>query len=115
MITLPFQDFAGMNASLELLHEVGPAAVERLVRDLADTIVHWAERHPAVRLVTPADPAHRAGIVSLRPPDPPRVSHALKAAGVVHSLRENAIRLSPYFYNTAEEIQRALAIIEQPG
>jgi cysteine desulfurase / selenocysteine lyase len=26
-ITLPFQDFAGMNASLELIHELGPAAI----------------------------------------------------------------------------------------
>ena len=26
-ITLPYQDFAGMAASLELLHELGPAAV----------------------------------------------------------------------------------------
>ena len=41
------------------------------------------------------------------------VSAALTAANVSHSLREGAIRLSPHFYNTREEIRRALSIIER--
>ena len=35
-----------------------------------------------------------------------------KFAGVAHSVREGAIRLSPHFYNTREEIRRALAVME---
>jgi selenocysteine lyase/cysteine desulfurase len=30
---------------------------------------------------------------------------------VVHSFREGAIRLSPHFYNSDDEIDRALALI----
>ena len=112
MITLPFQDFAGLNASLELLFELGPAAVEAHVAALAQRVVDWAASRGDVHLVTPADPAHRAGIVSVAPRDPAAASKRLSAAGVAHSLREGAIRLSPHCYNTADEVDAALEILE---
>lgn len=111
-ITLPFQDFAGMNASLELFLEVGPAVAEARVRRLADIIVNWATGRDDVALVTPRDGARRAGIVSMRPRgDAVAAGARLKAAGVSHSLREGAIRLSPHFYNTEGEVRRACEII----
>ena len=112
VITLPFQDFAGLASSLELLHELGPANVERHVRALADAIVGRASASDRLTLVTPADPARRAGIVSLRPPDAPAASLRLAASGVSHSLREGNIRLSPHCYNTLAEVELALAILE---
>jgi selenocysteine lyase/cysteine desulfurase len=111
-ITLPFQDFAGMNASLELIHEVGPSAIAEHVAVLADVIVLWAASQPTVQMITPSVPRHRAGIVALRMPNAPAVSAALKAEKVSHSLREGAIRLSPHFYNSRDEVRRALRIIE---
>ena len=111
-ITLPFQDFAGMNASLELIHEVGPSAIAHHTAALADIIVLWTASQRDVELVTPSLPRHRAGIVSVRLPNANGVSARLKEAGVSHSLREGAIRLSPYFYNTREEIRRTLQLIE---
>lgn len=113
LITLPYQDFAGMNASLELIHELGPDAVAIHVAQLADVIVLWAAAQRDVRLAAPSVPRHRAGIVSLRMPDAPRVSEALRTANVTHSLREGSIRLSPYFYNTRDEVRRALKVIEK--
>ena len=64
-----------------------------------------------MRLVTPPDPEHRAGIVAVAPRDPVAASERLTEAGVIHSLREGAIRLSPHFYNTEEEIDRALRLM----
>ena len=112
VITLPFQDIAGLCASLTLFHELGPAAVAARVASLAGEIVTWALANKRVKLVTPADPSHRAGIVSLITADSAASSARLDAAGVAHSLREGAIRLSPHVYNTSEEIQRALAVLE---
>lgn len=111
-ITLPFQDFAGMNASLDLIHELGPNAIAHHTAALADIIVLWAAGQHDVELVTPSSPKHRAGIVSLRMPNASVISTRLKEAGVSHSLREGAIRLAPYFYNTREEIRRTLQLIE---
>jgi len=111
VLTLDYQAIVGMIASLELLHELGPSNVVAHVEHLADRIVTWAESRDDVRLVTPADRAHRAGIVSLAPRDPAAASARLKEAGVIHSLREGAIRLAPHGYNTDDEIDRALAAL----
>lgn len=111
-ITLPFQDFAGMNASLELIHELGPAAIADYVAELAETIIVWSSAQRDVELVTPSAPRHHAGILALRVPNGPAVSASLTAAKVTHSFREGAIRLSPHFYNTHDELRRALGTIE---
>jgi selenocysteine lyase/cysteine desulfurase len=113
-ITLPYQEFAGLNASLELLRELGPESVARHVEDLVDQVVRWAAGQPGVELVTPAARSRRAGIVALRLPRPEEASRRLRAAGVTHSLREGSIRLSPYCYNTREEIERTLAVLGAP-
>jgi cysteine desulfurase/selenocysteine lyase len=110
-ITLPYQDFAGFNASLELLHELGPTAVARHVTELVDLVVEWASDREDVELITPRARDRRAGIAALRPRDPAAASRRLREARVTHSLREGSIRLSPHCYNTREEIERALAVI----
>ena len=113
LITLPYQDFAGMNASLELLHELGPQAVADHVAQLTDIIILWAAAQREVELVTPSVPYRRAGIVSLRMPNAEAVSAALKAANIAHAFREGAIRLAPYVYNTRDEMRRTLAVMEE--
>lgn len=115
VLTLPYHDFAGMNASLELLLELGPAAVADHIERLVSRVVDWASAERSVRLVTPADPARRAGIVAIVPNDPGAASERLRQARISHSLREGAIRLSPHCYNTVSEIDRALAILAGRG
>jgi cysteine desulfurase/selenocysteine lyase len=108
-ITLAYQDFAGMAASLELLHELGAEAVAEHV---AARVVELIEGAAAlgIPLVTLRD--RHAGIVSLRPSDASAVSARLTAAKVIHSVREGMIRLSPHCYTTAKEIRVALAALK---
>jgi len=107
LITLPYQEFAGLNASLELFESVGWQRVHQLVEERATQIVDWARRRGDVRLVTPADPSRRAGVVAIRPDNPVETSARLFANGVPHALREGMIRLAPHFYTSPEEIDRA--------
>lgn len=112
VVTLPYQDFAGFNSSLGLLLELGPQAVERHVKGLVDIAVEWASSRRDVRLVTPADPARRAGIVAMVPKGDVRAaSERLTRASIAHSLREGAIRFAPHCYNTEEEVRTALAVM----
>lgn len=108
VITLPFQEFAGFNASLELFESVGWQRVHALVAERTAQIADWARRTPGVRMVTPDDASRRAGIVAVEVPDVARVSAALLASGVPHALREGMIRLSPHFYTAPEDVERAL-------
>jgi cysteine desulfurase/selenocysteine lyase len=104
-VTLAYQNFAGMAASLDLIHELGPATVSAHVVRAARRLLEGASER-GVPLVTPVD-CH-AGIASVRPPDAARVSERLTAAGVVHSLREGTIRLAPHVYTTDADLAFAL-------
>jgi selenocysteine lyase/cysteine desulfurase len=104
-ITLPFQDFAGMAASLTLFHELGPEAVSAHIHSCAESLLAGAMER-GVTLVTPH--ARHAGIVSVRPADATAASARLTAARVAHSVREGTIRLSPHCYTTDAEVEVAL-------
>jgi len=110
-ITLPFQEFAGMNASLDLFRELGTDAVAAHVEALASEIVRWALARPDVKLVTPEHPQRRGGVVCVRPRDGQRASDRLEAKGIAHSLREGNIRLSPHIYNSVEDVRVALDVL----
>ena len=49
----------------------------------------------------------------MAPDDVGRAFRALKTAGVVCSLREGAIRLSPHAYTTCQEMERVVEILEE--
>jgi selenocysteine lyase/cysteine desulfurase len=109
-ITLPFQEFAGLNASLDLFFQLGPDAIARYTESLATHVVDWAKAR-GIETVTPPDKTHRAGIVALRVPNGAAASARLRENLVIHSFREGAIRLAPYFFNTESEIGRALSLL----
>ena len=111
MITLPYQEFAGMNASLGLLFETGISAIADHLRALQSPVLEWAARR-GVRVVSPLGP-QASGIVCVAPPDVGRAFRALKAARVICGMREGAIRLSPHLYNTVAEMERVVDILEE--
>jgi selenocysteine lyase/cysteine desulfurase len=113
LISLPFQDFAGMNASLELLLDLGPAEIAAHLRRIHEPVLQWADRR-GVRVTSPRD--HRgSGMVCLELPNLPEVHARLKEAGVTCSYREGSLRLSPHCYNTVEEMERVVAVLEGAG
>ncbi|HSB54175.1 MAG TPA: aminotransferase class V-fold PLP-dependent enzyme [Gemmatimonadales bacterium] len=110
LITLPFQDFVAMNESLDLLLQLGIPAIQRHLATLQDRLVGWA-RDRGVPVASPTD-RHRSGITCLAPPDIANVHRALRDAKIFCSLREGAIRISPHCYNTLEDIERVIEVLE---
>lgn len=113
VVTLAYQDFAAANASTALLLELGVDRIAAHLERLGDRVVQWATSRRDVRLVTPAAPARRAGVLSFAPERLDEMATALKNAQVIHVVREGAIRLSPHSYNTIDEIDRVLALLDQ--
>jgi kynureninase len=63
---------------------------------------------------TPADPERRGGTVSVWHPDAERLSRELLAREVICDFRPGAgVRLSPHFYNTVDECDRAIALLAE--
>ncbi|HEY0970403.1 MAG TPA: aminotransferase class V-fold PLP-dependent enzyme [Gemmatimonadales bacterium] len=111
--TLPYQDFAAAVASMELMLEVGIDAIAAHVATLVDRVVEWASARPRVNLVTPVDRDRRAAIVTIAMDDARATSDRLREAGVIHSFREGALRFSPHCFNTVEDVERALEVLER--
>ena len=111
VITLPFPDFAGMNASLGVFAELGIPAIEEHLATLGDTLVAFCDAHPGIRLVTPRNRAHRAGVFAVQPPELDAVSARLRSHNVYHSVRERCIRLAPHWYTTSDQWDRVLNLL----
>jgi selenocysteine lyase/cysteine desulfurase len=103
LITLPYQDFAGMNASLDLLLSVGISRIAAHLRSLHAPVLAWSLRSGA-RVVSPVGD-RASGILCLAPADVSASFRALKAAKIICSMREGAIRMSPHLYNTLDEME----------
>ncbi len=110
LVTLPFQDFAGMSASLGLLLDVGIEAIQAHLAEVAVPVLEWAERR-GIRLVSPTGPRGSA-IVCLELPDDMSAYRVLRQAGVVATVREGAVRLSPHLYNTPAELERVALLLD---
>jgi cysteine desulfurase/selenocysteine lyase len=104
-VTLAYQDFAGMAASLELVVAMGASAMASRLQRAAHALLDGAAQR-GMSLVTPLD--YHAGIASVRPADARGASAQLKKANVIHSVREGTIRLAPHCYTTDDDIARTL-------
>ena len=104
LMTLPYQDFAGLNTSLDLLLSLGVERIRDHIRSVHQPVLAWAEQSGA-RVVSPGG-AHASAILCIAPDAVREVHRRLKAARIVCSLREGAIRLSPHCYNTVDEMER---------
>ncbi len=104
-VTLPYQDFAGMAASLELIADTGHSAIAAHIHRCAHELLEGA-RTLGISLVTPV--TYHAGIASLRPLDASAASARLTKANVIHSVREGTIRLAPHCYTRRADTIRTL-------
>ncbi len=111
LITLPYQDFAGMNASLGLIHELGVRPDRRAPSSATrpDTRLGRSDRRTslvAARSAWLGNCLCGAGTRGL-------AYRALKAARVICTVREGSIRLSPHAYNTVAEMERVVDVLQE--
>lgn len=112
VVTLAYHDFAVANAATALLLETGVDTVAAHIEALGTRLVQWSASRADVRLVTPADPSRRAGVIAFAPKDLDGMAARLKQGQVNFTVREGAIRLSPHVYNTLEEIDRVIGMLD---
>lgn len=110
--TLAFQDFLGFHKSVELLLEIGGAAIWQHIRTLTDALIVWAQSRE-VAIVSSTEDARRSGILCIRPAEPERTMKMLSEAEVQCAYREGAIRLAPHWYNTMDEIERVIEVLDR--
>ena len=105
---------AGMYASLGVLQEVGVQQVETYVTGNTLALSNGLSDIPGVELVRPFDPERVSGIVSFRPGkrNLAEIQQKLKQRGLICTVRGEAIRLSPHFYQAGRPVLEMLDLIE---
>ncbi len=99
----------GLRASIALLLEVGVERIGPEVQMLCDRLVAGAASK-GYELMGERTPATGSGIAAVRKPDVDSglVVRKLKEAGVIAAPRQGWVRVSPHFYVSPEEIDRAV-------
>jgi cysteine desulfurase/selenocysteine lyase len=102
------------SASLSLLLDTGMKVVESLVMENANYLMREIDKNEQLILISRRQYRHKSGIVVFKhrvTPNAVLYKH-LQKNGVVCALRGEGIRFSPHFYNTHEEIAKALDLID---
>lgn len=103
--------YAG-RAGLEYVHEIGPKRLRERQVELVTWLVQGVH---ALGLTARGGgrPEGLAGIVTVPVPDPPAAVAALAREHIIIDTRPGVIRLSPYFYNTVEDLERVLTALRR--
>ncbi|MEX2026707.1 MAG: aminotransferase class V-fold PLP-dependent enzyme [Pirellulaceae bacterium] len=110
--------FTGLNASLEMLRDLGVGPNASPVADRVLEITDYAVaklRELGLPLVSPHEGNHRSGIVTFQTPnaDPLKVRQQLADRGIAAACRGGGIRLSPHGYAIEEEIDRLVNVLRE--
>jgi selenocysteine lyase/cysteine desulfurase len=99
-------------AGLQLVAEVGVDRIRQRVASLTEDLL---ERAGAVGLSVrgASEPEKRSGIVMIEHPEPAAAVGRLREADVICDYRPGAVRLSPHFYNTTEDNERAIKVLAE--
>jgi selenocysteine lyase/cysteine desulfurase len=93
-----------LGAALDLLFEVGIERIEHAVLELGALIREMAELR-GLEVKTPREEAERGGITSIAGDfDSEFVRDSLRKQAIMVNVRDKALRISPHFYNTREDI-----------
>jgi selenocysteine lyase/cysteine desulfurase len=109
--TGPASLFYGFEQSLLLLRDAGAANIRSHLFELGDRLCSGLEGRP-YEVVSSRNEAERSQIVCLRHTDGVPAHHIyryLEARGIIVSARSGRLRISPHFYNNADDIDRLLA------
>ncbi len=98
---------------MKILLSAGIQNVEKKVFELTDLLIDLAQGRD-FEIFTPTEKKVRSGIVSIRPrhSDVKRAYERLRKNGIIVSLREGWLRVSPHFYNTPSEIEKIFKVIK---
>jgi selenocysteine lyase/cysteine desulfurase len=104
---LPFPLLYAMAASVEMMLEIGPDAIEARVLELAEKTRAILRAKGAALLFDEA-PHFDSGIIAARFPerDAPALARALYERRVVVAARQGYLRVSPHFYNDESDLER---------
>jgi len=97
---------------LRLINELTPEAVRERTASLGEHLVTQL-REDGFKLRVPDDPSRHASITMVEMQEPGEVVEELAKRDIIVDHRPGAVRFSPYFYNSFEDIDSAVLALNQ--
>jgi kynureninase len=111
--TLHIPSLEAARPGVRIINEVGVERIRAKSKRQTAKLVALADQH-GWRVSSPRDPEQRGGTVSIDMPDAPEVCRELLKRDILVDYRPKAgVRFSPHFYNTDEEVEVAIAAVEE--
>ena len=113
--TPSFLNLHGLDASLEFIEGVGVGNVRKHCARLLDRLAEGL-RASGCELSAAAQPEHSSTILGFHAGSPElteKLHRRLRAESIAVSLRQGVIRVSPHLYNSDEDIDRLLWMVNQ--
>jgi selenocysteine lyase/cysteine desulfurase len=102
-----------LQAGLEYIHSIGLEDIESYDLKLEKRLLDGLAAIRGIEILSPLKPDESSGIVSIRTPDNLKVARGLEDRKIRVSSRGSGIRIAPHFFNTEEEIDRAVLVLEE--
>ncbi|MFC1731300.1 aminotransferase class V-fold PLP-dependent enzyme [candidate division KSB1 bacterium] len=99
-------------AGLELILETGLETIQETTKELTEELVHELKK-AGFQLRAAARKEERSAIVMIAHPDPAPVVKELARRGIIVDHRKDNIRVSPYFYNTSEDLSTFVSALKE--
>jgi kynureninase len=98
---------------LKIIREAGVERIREKSKRMTARLIELADQR-GWRVNAPRDPEQRGGTVAIDMPNAKEVCQELLRRDVLVDYRPRAgVRFSPHFYNTMEEIERAIATVDE--
>ena len=98
---------------LKIITEVGVDRIREKSKRQTSRLIELATAH-GWRVNSPRDPENRGGTVSIDMPDAEQVCRELLKRDILVDYRPKAgVRMAPHFYNKDEELETAIAAVEE--
>jgi kynureninase len=95
----------------EIILDAGPERIRERNAALTEDLVERVRAELGAGMRIAPDPGSRSAIVMVRVDDAPAAVAKLAAAGIIVDHRAGHVRISPHFYNTAEENARVVEVL----
>jgi len=103
--------FAGAEG-LRFVNDIGPQAIRERTKAIAGSLVDRLKEE-GFKLWAPDDPDRHASITMVEMKDPALAVEELAKRDIIVDYRPGAVRFSPYFYNSFEDIESAVVALCQ--
>ena len=99
-------------AGMSIINEIGPMRIRSWLRTLGQRLIDGG-RARGLTLNGTDDMACKTSTTAFVVDDSHAVESAMRARGVLPSARGSVMRLAPHFYNTVEDVDRALDLLAE--